>query len=154
MTGSLLKDWNECHSQVGPWALTIRIVRITLLLTTDTLVDSPWETRGTIITGVRANSAVIKLNKTWDLWPPHLLITRAKECSISPIRIHWNSENVNYSDTYDCLANLYSIGNHTVKRVVYFLNHINQQVGRWVLINHHKWREWNDRNEWWLIRTH
>ena len=42
----------------------------------------------------------------------------------------------------------YSIGNHAVKRVVYFLNHINQQVGRWVLINHHKWREW------WLIRTH
>ena len=38
------------------------------------------------------------------------------------------------------------IGNHTVKRVVYFLNHINQQVGRWVLINHHEWREWNHWN--------
>ena len=25
---------------------------------------------------------------------------------------------------------LYYIGNHAVKRVVYFLNHINQQVGR------------------------
>ena len=46
-----------------------------------------------------------------------------------------------------------SIGNPTVTRVVFFLNHINQRVGRVVLINHHEWREWNDRNEWWLIRT-
>ena len=53
-----------------------------------------------------------------------------------------------------CKCTFNSIGNHTVKRVVFFLNHINQRVGRWVLINHHEWREWNDRNEWWLIRTH
>ena len=49
---------------------------------------------------------------------------------------------------------MFSIGNHTIKRVVLFFNHINQRVGRWVLINHHEWRERSDRNEWWLIRTH
>ena len=33
------------------------------------------------------------------------------------------------------------IGNPTVTRVVFFPNHINQRVGRVVLINHHEWRE-------------
>ena len=36
----------------------------------------------------------------------------------------------------------------------FFLNHWNQQVGRCVLLNHHEWRECNDRNEWWFSRTH
>ena len=35
----------------------------------------------------------------------------------------------------------YFIGNPTVTRVVFFPNHINQRVGRVVLINHHEWRE-------------
>ena len=46
------------------------------------------------------------------------------------------------------------IGNPTDKRVWFFLNHWNQQVGRCVLLNHHEWRECNDRNEWWFSRTH
>ena len=36
----------------------------------------------------------------------------------------------------------------------FFLNHWNQRVGRCVLLNHHEWRECNDRNEWWFSRTH
>ena len=46
------------------------------------------------------------------------------------------------------------IGNPTDKRVWYFLNHWYQRVGRCVLLNHHEWRECNDRNEWWFSRTH
>ena len=57
-----------------------------------------------------------------------------------------------YYWNYDWLWN--SIGNPTVKRVWFFLNHWNQRVGRCVLLNHHEWREWNDRNEWWFSRTH
>ena len=49
---------------------------------------------------------------------------------------------------------MYFIGNPTVKRVWFFLNHWNQRVGRCVLLNHHECREWNDRNEWWFSRTH
>ena len=48
----------------------------------------------------------------------------------------------------------YIIGNPTDKRVWYFLNHWYQRVGRCVLLNHHEWRECNDRNEWWFSRTH
>ena len=33
------------------------------------------------------------------------------------------------------------------KLVRFFLNHWNQQVGRCVLLNHHEWRECNDRND-------
>ena len=47
-----------------------------------------------------------------------------------------------------------TIGNPTDKRVWYFLNHWYQRVGRCVLLNHHEWRECNDRNEWWFSRTH
>ena len=52
------------------------------------------------------------------------------------------------------MESIITIGNPTDKRVWYFLNHWYQRVGRCVLLNHHEWRECNDRNEWWFSRTH
>ena len=37
----------------------------------------------------------------------------------------------------------YIIGNHTVKRVVYFLNHINQLVGRCDFLNQPSFRSFH-----------
>ena len=37
--------------------------------------------------------------------------------------------------------------------VVFFPNHINQLVGRVVLINHHSFRSFHSLHSWWLIRT-
>ena len=56
----------------------------------------------------------------------------------------WSSVRI---DSGSCKRGPDIIGNPTVTRVVFFPNHINQRVGRVVLINHHEWRECNDRNE-------